>query len=103
MRIRIVQTPGVTGLDGVDLRHFQVGTEYDVGRALASVMLTEGWAEPVPIDAPPAPIPFGPDDPFTTPLIDRNTPPKLVKEQHPRIVERHLARETRRHRRRRKR
>jgi hypothetical protein len=57
--------------------------ECDLGSTLASVLLAEGWAEPVPLDAPPLPIPFGPDDPFSMPVIDRNSPPKLIKEPHP--------------------
>jgi hypothetical protein len=83
MRIRIVQTPCNTDLDGIDLRHYQVGYEYDIGSTVASVLVAEGWAEPVPIDAPPAPVPFGPDDPFVTRVLDRNHPPNLIKEQHP--------------------
>jgi len=83
MRIRIVQSPRSPDLDGIDLRHYQVGNEYDINSTLASVLLTEGWAEPVPLDAPPAPTPFGPDDPFEMRVLDRNDPPNLIKEQHP--------------------
>jgi hypothetical protein len=91
MRIRIVQKPSLVEIDGVDLDHFQVGTEYDLGNTLASLMLAEGWAEPIPLDAPPLPIPFGPDDPFSMPVIDRNSPPNLVKEQHPPFLDRDIA------------
>ena len=91
MRIRIVHKPTLDDLDGVDLRHFQVGAEYDLGSTLASVLLAEGWAEPIPLEAPPLPVPFGPDDPFTMPVIDRNSPPNLVKEQHPPFLDRDLA------------
>jgi hypothetical protein len=91
MRIRIVHKPTLDDLDGVDLRHFQVGVEYDLGSTLASVLLAEGWAEPIPLEAPPLPVPFGPDDPFTMPVLDRNSPPNLVKEQHPPFLDRDLA------------
>ena len=88
MRIRIVQKPPVDDLEGIDLRHFQVGTEYELGNTLASVLLAEGWAEPIPLDAPPPPVPVGPDDPFTMPVLDRHQPPNLVKEHHPPNVDR---------------
>jgi hypothetical protein len=91
MRIRIVQKPFIDEIDGVDLQHFQVGTEYDLGNTLASVMLAEGWAEPIPLDAPPPPVPFGPDDPFSMPVIDRGSPPNLVKEQHPPFLDKDIA------------
>ena len=83
MRIRIVQKPPVDDLDGVNLHHFQVGTEYDISNSLASVFLAEGWAEPVPLDAPPLPQPFCPDDPFTVRVVDRSNPPNLTKEHSP--------------------
>jgi hypothetical protein len=91
MRIRIVQKPSLDELDGVNLRYLIVGGEYDLGSTLASVLMAEGWAEPLPLDAPPAPVPFGPDDPFSMPVIDRNSPPNLVKEQHPPFLDRDLA------------
>jgi len=91
MRIRIVQKPPVDDVDGIDLRHFQVGTEYELGNTLSSVLLAEGWAEPVPLDAPAPPVPFGPDDPFTMPVLDRSEPPNLVKEHHPPLLDRTIA------------
>jgi hypothetical protein len=47
MRIRIVQKPTEAFVDGLDLRHFFIGCEYDVGSHLGALMLAEGWAEPV--------------------------------------------------------
>jgi hypothetical protein len=91
MRIRIVQKPAIDDLEGVNLRYLQVGSEYDLGSTLASVLLAEGWAEPVPLDAPPPPLPFGPDDPFSMPVLDRSNPPNLVKDQHPPFLNRDLA------------
>ena len=91
MRIRLVHSPSVHVLDGIDLSVFRVGVEYDLGNSLACLFLAEGWAEPVPIDAPPLPLPFSADDPFTMPVIDRKNPPNLVKEQHPPYLEREHA------------
>lgn len=46
MRLRIRHQP--TGvIDGVSLQHFRRGLVYEVGTQLASVLLAEGWAEPV--------------------------------------------------------
>lgn len=46
MRIRITRAPH--GLvDGIDLNRFVRGLTYDVGTALGSLLLAEGWAEPV--------------------------------------------------------
>ena len=90
MRIRIVQEPSIHDLDGVDLTHFQVGTEYDVGISVASVLLAEGWAEPLPLDAPSPPAPFGPDDPFSISVI-RNKSPTLVKDHSAPFLDRGVA------------
>jgi hypothetical protein len=81
MRIRIVQEPSIGDVDGVDLTQFHVGREYDLGVTLASVLLAEGWAEPIPLDAPPPPVPFGPQDPFTMRIIGRHEPPALVRDE----------------------
>ena len=91
MRIRIVQSPTVSDVDGVDLDGFTIGGEYEVGNSLGALLLAEGWAEPVALDAPKAPEPFGADDPFGTTTIDRSNPPNLVKEQHPPFLDRDLA------------
>jgi CheY-like chemotaxis protein len=34
-------------IDGVAIDHFQIGLIYEIGTQLASVLLAEGWAEPV--------------------------------------------------------
>jgi len=72
-------------------RCFRVGVEYDLGNSLASLLLAEGRAEPVPLDGLSPPIPFSPDDPFTMPFIDRRNPPNLVIQRHPPYVERDVA------------
>jgi hypothetical protein len=57
MRIRVVRQP-VGHIEGFDLSRFHPGVLYDVGTELASVMLSEGWAEPAaddPAEAMPRP------------------------------------------------
>jgi hypothetical protein len=83
MRIRIVQIPNNPDLDGIDLRYYQVGREYDINSSLASVLLAEGWAEPIPLDTPQAPVPFGPHDSFDVRVLDRIDRPNRVKEAQP--------------------
>lgn len=99
LRIRILQAPTGDDVDGVDLSHFQVGCEYDMSHPFAEMMVAEGWAEPLPVDAPQLPTAFGPDDPFTMPVLDRSTPPKLVKEQLPTYLPRDKAADMSRRRR----
>jgi hypothetical protein len=64
MRIRIVQTPPVSSIDGIQLDHFEPGHQYEVGNSLGAVLLAEGWAEPVDLNDPPLVIPFSESDPF---------------------------------------
>ena len=91
MRLRIVQSPGMAAVDGLALDGFEVGGEYEVGNSVGALLLAERWAEPVALDAPKPPEPFSADDPFGTTTLDRNSPPNLVKEQHPPFLERDLA------------
>jgi hypothetical protein len=93
MRIRIVRSPPIADVDGIALDSFEVDGEYEVGNSLGSLFLAEGWAEPIALDAPRPPEPFGADDPFGTTTLDRNNPPNLVKEQHPPFLDRDLIRE----------
>jgi hypothetical protein len=50
MLIRIRQHPPVTNIDGLDVRFLEAGNVYEVGSVLGSVLLAEGWAEPVPFE-----------------------------------------------------
>jgi hypothetical protein len=54
----------MTSLDGIRLDYFQIGVEYEVGTNTAALFLAEGWAEPVPLDAPAPIVPFSSNDPF---------------------------------------
>ena len=50
MRIRVLQIPAVEAVDGIDLRRFYPGQQYEVGNTLGALLLAEGWAEPVASD-----------------------------------------------------
>jgi hypothetical protein len=83
MRIRIVQNPSIDSVDGIRLDSFQVGEEYAVGNSIGSLMLAEGWAEPVPLDQPAPYVPFSEMDPFAVQPVDAELPRNLVRESHP--------------------
>lgn len=53
MRVRITAPPTLDNVDGVPLEHFQVGRVYALSASLATLMIVEGWAEPVVEDVPP--------------------------------------------------
>ena len=46
MRLKIVQTPTQSTVDGIRLDGFHRGSTYEVGTMLASLFLAEGWAVP---------------------------------------------------------
>jgi hypothetical protein len=78
MRIRIVHSPALASIDGIRLDTFEVGTEYDVGSTLASLLLAEGWA--VPADQKPSVEPEG------TGRIEpgrSEDPPNLIRDSYP--------------------
>jgi hypothetical protein len=52
LRIRIVQKPKGICIDGLQMDQFRMGQEYDVGWRFGSLMLLEGWAEPVGFEEP---------------------------------------------------
>ncbi len=83
MRIKILRTPNFLELEGMDLQRFQPGHIYEVGNCLGAVMLAEGWAAPVADDAPALLIPFSESDPYASRVLDRQSPPNLVREVHP--------------------
>lgn len=78
----MVHTPRLDEIDGIDLRRFAEGFVYDVGNNLATLLLAEGWAEPVPDDASAVVVPFSDNDPFVTRVVN-DTPPNLRREIHP--------------------
>jgi hypothetical protein len=52
MRLRIIQAPRSSCIDGVELSRFMVGHQYEVGNTFGALLLAEGWAEPVDDPAP---------------------------------------------------
>ena len=78
MRIRIIQKPPVAHVDGIRLDYFVAGHEYDLGPSLCSLLLAEGWAEPVGFDEPPA-TPPGNERPAEATVMPAN----LVREIFP--------------------
>src|SRR5260221_812698 len=47
MRIRVIQKPRESCIDGIQLDRFMVGIQYEVGNLIGALLLSEGWAEPV--------------------------------------------------------
>src|SRR5262245_23872148 len=58
MRIRIIRSLPVRGIDGVRLERFVVGQQYEVGNALGGLLVRKSWAEPIDDLGPALVIPF---------------------------------------------
>lgn len=71
MNVGIVRRPPVTEIDDVRLDGFQVGLEYEVGNSIGALLLAEGWAEPVALDAPNPIVPFSDNDPYDSRMLYR--------------------------------
>ena len=82
LRIRVLNTPTVPEVDGIDLRRFRMGLTYEVGNNLGALFLAEGWAEPVADDAPALLVPFSGNDPFMTRVMDPQAPTNLRRETY---------------------
>jgi hypothetical protein len=82
LRVRIERAPPVSSIDGVRLDYFVVGSEYSVGNAIGALLLAEGWAVPLPLDAPKPVEPFDEGDPFDSSTLYRSLrrPPNLIRE-----------------------
>jgi hypothetical protein len=94
IRIRIVQTPPISGVDGIQFDCFEVGKEYQMGNTLGSLFLAEGWGEAVALDAPAPVEPFSDRDPFDSRVLYADGPPNLIKDSqawYPDRVERDIA------------
>src|SRR5712672_858426 len=83
MRIKMVQRPTSSSIDGIQLDRFELGDQYEMGNQLGSLFLAEGWAEPMPIDEPASPLLFSDNDLFTTKVLDSHNPANLVRELYP--------------------
>ena len=86
MRIRVIQRPSAASVDGFELHRFEPGCLYDVGTSLGSLMLSEGWAEPVATEIPAPPVSIAEPshqandqaDERPTNVRERSTPPADV-------------------------
>jgi hypothetical protein len=83
----MVRTPPTAETDGIDLKRFVPGQRYEVGSQLGSLLLAEGWAVPVGDDEPALVVPFSDADPFMPRVMDRNSPPNLVRDTYPPYAE----------------
>jgi hypothetical protein len=91
MRLRMLRRPPIESIDGIQLDCFVVGCEYDVGNSLGALFLAEGWAEPLDLDAPKPPTPYGADDPYDSRVLyPANTPPNLKIDHTPPFYDRDL-------------
>jgi hypothetical protein len=43
MRILVIRQPAIPEVDGLDLRRFKVGHQYEVGSRVGSYMVAERW------------------------------------------------------------
>ena len=72
MRIKVIQKPSVTCIDGIRVDQFTPGQQYEVGNVLGAVFLCEGWAEPVDDPEPALVIPLRELDPDMLPAAPAN-------------------------------
>jgi len=80
MRVKVLRTPTVEQVDGIDLRRFFPGYQYEVGNTLAALLLAEGWAEPVTFDKVGVLVPVGD---YSRAGPQPKTPSNLVREFFP--------------------
>ena len=57
LRIRVLQTPPLSDVDGIRLERFRPGRQYVLGNSLGALFLAEGWAEPVEDNEPTPAVP----------------------------------------------
>jgi hypothetical protein len=53
VRVRIIRAPTETVVDGMSLSHFEVGNVYGLPASLATLLIVEGWADPIVADLEP--------------------------------------------------
>ena len=61
MRIRIIQPPTLSHIDGIRVDCYRAGYIYDVAQSVGEIFLAEDWAEPAPLaklTPPPLPEPI---------------------------------------------
>jgi len=81
LRIRVLQTPPLSDVDGIRLDRYRPGRQYVLGNSLGALFLAEGWGEPVEDDEP------TPIVPPTKYLDDRHADelrlPNLIRDIYP--------------------
>jgi hypothetical protein len=90
MRIRIIKEPPIASIDGIRLDYMVVGRDYEVGNSLGALLLAEGWAEPVALNAPALVVPFSINDPFDSRMLYRDAP-NLVQEREAPVPDHDIA------------
>jgi hypothetical protein len=78
MRIKVVQKPQQSSIDGIQLDNFLPGQQYEVGNTIGALFLAEGWAVPVADDEPAILIPrreFA--------VKPTTTPSNLIRDKYP--------------------
>jgi hypothetical protein len=91
MRIEVIQSPPVPSIDGIRLDRFEPGKQYEVGNSIGAVFLAEGWAIPVPLEAPVADTPFDDNDLYDSRPFDINDPSNLERESNQPSLKRDVA------------
>ena len=82
LRIRILQKPPSSSIDGVRLDSFEPGFTYEVGNILGALMLAERWAEPVTDEEPALLVPLSQAAALSD-CVDGLAPSNLVREVVP--------------------
>ena len=82
LRIRILQKPPTSSIDGIRLDRFEPGFMYEVGNAIGAVMLAERWAEPLTDDEPALLVPLSQAEAFSD-CVAELAPSNLVREVVP--------------------
>ncbi|HKT80348.1 MAG TPA: hypothetical protein VJP86_09010 [Vicinamibacterales bacterium] len=93
----MIHTPPIREVDGLSIHDLVIGHEYEVGNNLAALLLAEGWAEPIPLEAPRQFTPFSHDDPFDSRKLYPD-PPNLRREFSPPSLDRGVAADLKRRR-----
>lgn len=86
IRIRIIQRPTETIVDGIRLDGFELDQKYEVGNLVGALLLAEGWAVPIPLDAPVAEPQFE-EESWSEPRGPTDMPPNLTREHYPPITQ----------------
>lgn len=82
LRIRILQKPPSSSIDGIRLDHFEPGFLYEVGNTIGAVLLAERWAEPVTDEEPALLVPLSQAAAFSD-CVGELAPSNFIREVVP--------------------